>query len=228
MNKYGITFLAFGENHIKEFNKTVKYLLDLNNHLDIFVITDDPNLIENQNIHIKKIDGPFNFNLKRKSFEFAFEYHNIVVFMDTDVLFNKNIDFDYVESINEGLEVRWKSDKTNYMGGQVTIAEINQTEYGKLIDDNKLEFINEFIIIVRIDDIEKRRLFVQTWDELNDKTLLHQPNNGCDGSLEGLIIYAVCNKLNLEVRKVRNGFFNNIFNLGTLNQWNIKTKKTIL
>lgn len=93
IQKYGITFLAFGEEHILEFNETVKCLFDLNNHLDIFVVTDNLNLIENKNIHVKEIKETFNYNLKRKSFEFAFEYHNIVVFMDTDVLVNRKNKF---------------------------------------------------------------------------------------------------------------------------------------
>jgi len=229
IKKYGIAFLAFGEEHILEFNETVKCLFDLNNHLDIFVITDNSNLIDNKQVHIKEIKEPFNYNLKRKSIEFAFEYYNIVVFMDTDVLINKRIDFEYIASIDEGMEVRWKANKTNYMGKEITIDEMNQTEYGKLIGDNSIEFINEFILLLRIDDVKRRKEFIECWNNLNDKTINHQPNNGRKGSLEGLIMYATCNKLNLEVRKVRNDFFNNIQNVGTLNQYKkTKTNKTIL
>lgn len=229
MKNYGITFLAFGEEHINEFNTTVQNLLELDASLDIFVVTDNQSLIENKNIHIREIVEIFNYNLKRKSFEFAFEYHNIVVFMDTDVVINKHIDLDYIEFIEEGMEVRWKSDRTNYMGIEITVNEISQTEYGKAINDNNLEFINEFIMILRIDKVEERKKFIDYWDNLNQKTLNHQPYNGQRGALEGLIIYSVCNKIGLGVRKIRNDFFNNIYNVGTLNQYRkTKVNKTIL
>lgn len=84
-------------------------------------------------------------------------------------------------------------------------------------------------MILRIDKISKRNEFIEYWNQFNERTFDYQPNNGQRGSLEGLIIYATCNKLNLEVRKVRNDFFNNIHNIGTLNQYKkTKTNKTIL
>lgn len=229
MKNYGITFLAFGEEHINEFNTTVQNLLKLDASLDIFVVTDNQSLIENKNIHIREINEIFNYNLKRKSFEFAFEHHSIVVFMDTDVIINKHIDLDYIESVEEGMEVRWKSDRTDYMGKEITVNEISQTEYGKAINDNNLEFINEFIMILRIDKVSERKKFVDYWDHLNQKTYDYQPHNGQKGALEGLIIYSACNKIGLGVRKIRNDFFKNIYNVGTLNQYRkTKVNKTIL
>ena len=88
---FAITFLAFGEEHINEFNTTTKQLLDFDNNLHIYVVTDNKELIENKDIHIREIDEPFNYNLKRKSFDFAFEQHNVVMYMDTDILIKKDI-----------------------------------------------------------------------------------------------------------------------------------------
>lgn len=228
IKNYGITFLAYGQEHIKEFNETVKCLFDLDNHLDIFVITDDESLIENKNIHIREIKEPFNYNLKRKSFEFAFEHHNIVVFMDTDVIFNNRLDLDYISNVDEGMYVRWIGDETFYINGKITIKDILQTEFGKLLQDDDIKFINEFLMILRIDDVNKRNMFVKTWDFLNDKTLNHQPNNGLSGSLEGLIIYTICNKLDIRIEKPEHDFFKNILNAGTLNQFRkTKTNKTL-
>jgi hypothetical protein len=229
MKKYGITFLAFGEEHIKEFNNSVKCLFDLDNHLDIFVITDNEFLIENKNVHIKEVKEPFNYNLKRKCFEFAFQYHNIVVFMDTDILISGNVNLDEFGEINEGMYVRYVSDTANYIGNEITISNIMKTDYGKLIGDSDIKFINEFLMVLRIDDTKKRNLFVKGWDELNELTLNHQPNNGEQGSLEGLIVYAVCNRLGIKVNKIRNWLFNNIHNIGTLQEFRrTKINKSLL
>jgi len=229
IKKYGITFLAFGEEHINEFNTTVRCLFDFDNHLDIFVITDNQELIENKDIHIREINEPFNYNLKRKSIEFAFEYHNVVLFLDTDILFRGKPDFDYITTLEEGMYVRWISENTKYKDEEITIQDVLETEYGKAINDKDIKFINEFLMVLRIDNIDRRKLFTQTWDNLNNITLKTQPNNGYDGSLEGLIIYAVCNKLNIKIERPSSDFFNNILNVGTLNEIRkTKTNKTIL
>jgi hypothetical protein len=229
IKNYGITFLAFGEEHINEFNTTVKCLFDFDNHLDIFVITDNQELIENKNIHIREINEPFNYNLKRKSIEFAFEYHNVVLFLDTDILFRGKPDFDYITTLEEGMYVRWISENTKYKDEEITIEDVLETEYGKAINDKDIKFINEFLMVLRIDDIDRRKLFTQTWDNLNNITLKTQPNNGYDGCLEGLIIYSVCNKMNIKVERPISDFFNNILNVGTLNEIRkTKTNKTIL
>ena len=225
IENYGLAFLSVGEEHIKEFNLTIKCLFDLNNHLDIFVITDNIDLIENKNIHIRSINEPFNFNLKRKAIEFAFEHHNIVVFLDTDLVFTKTIDLNYIRGVKEGVYVRWISNEVDYMGKIITIDDILNTKYGEAIGDPNIKFINEFLIVLRIDEPEKRRRFIKHWDDLYQKTIDYQPNNGNDGALEGLIIYSICNKLELKVERPDNEFFNNIFNIGTLNQ--IRKTKTI-
>lgn len=229
IKNYGLTFLAFGQEHIEEFNTTVKCLFDLDNHLDIFVITDDETLIENKNIHIREIKEPFNYNLKRKSFEFAFEHHNIVTFMDTDVVFNSKLDLDYIGTVDEGMYVRWLGEEIEYINQKMTINDILKTEYGKLLEDDNIKFINEFLMILRIDNPEKRNSFIKTWDDLNHKTLSCQPNNGQNGSLEGLIVYTICNRLNIKIERLEHNFFRNIFNVGTLNRFRkTKTNKTLL
>lgn len=221
---FAITFLAFGGEHINEFNQTVKQLLEFNNDLNIYVVTNNKDLIDNQDIHIREINAPFNYNLKRKSFEFAFEDHNTVMYMDTDILFHKKPDFSYVDNVNEGMHIKWISGRTEYQGEIITINDINQTDYGRLINNPNIMFINEYLMVLRIDNPDKRKLFTKTWDGLNDITINHQPNNGYNGSLEGIIITAICDKLNINIECPRNDFFFNIINIGTIN---IHTKKKL-
>jgi hypothetical protein len=225
---FAITFLAFGEEHINEFNTTTKQLLDFDNNLHIYVVTDNKELIENKDIHIREIDEPFNYNLKRKSFEFAFEQHNVVMYMDTDILFHGKPDFNYVRGVDEGMHIKWFSGSTQYKGEIITIEDMCQTDYGKMIDNENIMFLNEFLMILRIDDPDKRKLFTNAWDDLNNTTLSHQPNNGYDGALEGLIISAICDQLNIKIESPRNEFFFNILNIGTLNYYTKKLNKSII
>lgn len=226
MYNYAFAFLAFGHEHIMEFNATVKDLFKLDNNINIFVYTDDKSLIENKSVHIREEKLLFNFNLKRKAIAFAFEHHPIVVFMDTDVILTGKIDLNYPLMVDEGLYVRWSGDEVLYMNKPITIDEIIQTEYGKLLGNN-LKFFNEFLMVIRIDDPYKRNEFINVWDELNDITLDCQPNNGNLGALECLIISAVCNRLNIPIIMSSTPFFRKILNAGSLKKIR-KTTKSII
>ena len=58
-------FLAYGEEHINEFNIVAKSLLQINPKYRIIVGTDSPEQIIKGIYRVIEIKEPFNYNLKR-------------------------------------------------------------------------------------------------------------------------------------------------------------------
>jgi len=90
---YGICFLAYGEEYIKEFNIVAESLIKLNNEFKIFVVTDQPDWIINGVYKIIKVEEEFNFNLKRIVIEEALKENDTILFLDTDIFIRNGIDF---------------------------------------------------------------------------------------------------------------------------------------
>ena len=65
MKEFALCFLAYGDEHIKEFNKVCNKILVSHPLSNIFVLTNDKSKIDNHTINIFEKQEDFNFNLKR-------------------------------------------------------------------------------------------------------------------------------------------------------------------
>ena len=68
MKEFALCFLAYGDEHIDEFNDVSKKILSTHPLSNIFVLTDDKSKIHNQSINIFETQEEFNFNLKPVSY----------------------------------------------------------------------------------------------------------------------------------------------------------------
>ena len=75
-------FLAYGEEHIKEFNIVAKSILKLNSNYKIIVGTDSPIDIIDGVYQTILINEPFNYNLKRIVIEHSLKEFNTILFFD--------------------------------------------------------------------------------------------------------------------------------------------------
>lgn len=81
MGKFGLCFLAYGDEHITEFNNLENNL----NNYPTFVLTNNRSLISSTTSNIIETTEEFNFNLKRYAVNSAFQKYDTIVLLDTDV-----------------------------------------------------------------------------------------------------------------------------------------------
>lgn len=204
--KISLSFLAIGKKHIKECLFIINSLIK-NNKLNFVVVTDDPDSFINLPIKIIKIDENFNYNLKRKPLQEALKLSDISIMMDTDILiFNNRINFSILYNIPDGLYVTWRNDSVNFMGKKISINDKNEY-FEKLKTFNNsnipLQFIDEYFIILKLSDNEKKIEFIKNWNKYFEKTKEIQPNNGRPGAIEGLIIYLSAILSNINIYDIR-------------------------
>ena len=98
---FALCFLAYGEEHINEFNVISTKILNRTPTLPIFVLTDDKSKIDNVSIKIIETQEEFNFNLKRYVVAEAFKEYDTIILLDTDI----NLDSFQIISFSN----QWKS-----------------------------------------------------------------------------------------------------------------------
>lgn len=227
---YAICFLAYGVEHIIEFNIVAKTLLKIDKNVKIFVGTDSPDSIDDGVYKIIKINDDFNFNLKRLVIESALNEYDTILFLDTDVLIYEKIDLSILDNINEnkiyvaelvGLnDLRDVYGSLDYMENYLNIL--------KTFND-ELQLIHEGYFILKINNKEQKHMFIKTWEEIDLITRSEQKMAyNLLGAMEGLIIYISVIKSNIDI-EIQNGkiktLFNKIIHLGKPNN---KLKKTII
>lgn len=235
MNNLSFCFLAYGDEHIKEFNHISKLLLTFG---DIFVCTDNRSKII-ENVNITETSESFNYNLKRKSIEQALKKFDTILVMDTDYhLIDENINFSVFNDLLDGLYITWIDDKVDFMGEKISTCDINNKYFTKLdklnISNNKLFFIDECVFLLKISDKNKKIKFIENWNYIFNETKDIQPNNGNNGAIEGLIIYLSCLLSNINIYKVSDyksldKLFNNFYHYSKeMNKNFYNTKKTLI
>ena len=196
---FGICFLAYGDEHINEFNIVLDSLLTFNKDLKIFVGTDKPNKIGKGIYKIIKIDDEFNFNLKRIVIEEALKEFDTILFLDTDIFIINGIDFSVINNLNNN---------TIYADEIVDMNKLKDV-YGSLdymkeyIDiltpmiDTPLFLVHEGLFILKTTN-ETKDLFLKNWREIDLQTRPYQ-KMAYDllGAMEGLIIYISLIKSNI-------------------------------
>ena len=101
MKEFALCFLAYGDEHIKEFNKVCNKILVSHPLSNIFVLTNDKSKIDNHSINIFEKQEDFNFNLKRYIIAEAFETYDTIIMLDTD------IDIKSFEQMNLNIHLRF-------------------------------------------------------------------------------------------------------------------------
>lgn len=203
MDKFSLCFLAYGDEHITEFN-------NLKNHLDdypIFVLTDNSNLISSNIPNIIQTTEEFNFNLKRYVVDSAFQKYDTVVLLDTDIDIQT---FEFIDEIKtDGMYVEWIDPKLTHKGIRLDSKNNKYlVELGKLNSHNlPIQFIPEYCVIIKISDINKRKQFVERWGEIHNMVKDVEPTDrhyNLNGAIEGCIMYLTCMDLNIPIIPIGN------------------------
>lgn len=218
-----ITVLAKGDEHISEFNRTFSDSFEYN----LFVVTDHLEKIVNSNA-IKIFDGDeFNFNQKLIPIDKAFQNHDVVISLDTDILFRQNLDFTQLELLEDGLYVNWAGNVQKYKNSKVSINQIltgnssftELNDYGQVLIEcganlNNISFFDEFIFMVKLTNPNDKSNFIHNWRNAYQKTIKKQPKDRhyglLNGAVESLIITLSCYQSNIKIFE-NNQVFKNIY-----------------
>lgn len=210
----GVAILAYGNEHINEANMLLDNFMKCSQNIHFYVGTDQPNLIrQHERINLIKITEEFNYNLKKIPLQHALMEHNCVILTDSDVYVKNDIDFSFLNEIEDGLYFNWYSVVNENMTLSSEIEYEYITKLKESIDDD-LFFINESTLLFKIDDQNKKISLLENWDNLYNETRHLQPTYRNVGAVEGVIIYKSCLNSNLKpchmsVDKKIETFFNN-------------------
>ncbi len=199
---FALCFLAYGDEHIQEFNNLCYNLLRLDDTLNIFVLTDDKSKIDNLPVTVLETREEFNFNLKRYVIEEAFKHYETVILLDTDIDVKS---FQFMSKINaDGMYVKWVDPKLTHKGIRL---DTKNNDY--LIELNKLnkhiipiQFIPEYCVVIKISDIQKRVNFIKQWSNIHKLVKQFEPTDrhyNLRGAIEGCIMYLSCLNVNIPI-----------------------------
>lgn len=198
MINFALCFLAYGNEHINEFNN----LNIFNLNLPIFVLTNDKSKIDNISVNVIETHQEFNFNLKRHVVAEAFKQYDTIILMDTDVNITS---FSFLSEVNtDRVWVKWIAPKLTHKGNRLNIHNNEYcVELSKLNKHNlPIQFIPEFCVIIKIEDIDKRFKFIERWDEIHNLIKQFEPTDrhyNLNGAIEGCIIYLTCMDLGIPI-----------------------------
>jgi hypothetical protein len=196
-----ISFLAYGDEHINEFNIVANSLLQLDSEIKILVVTDSAEKITGNIFKIIEIDEPFNYNLKRIVIEESFKEFDTVLFLDTDVFIRNGIDFTSLNNLSDGMYV------TEIVGLKRLRDVYGSLEYMKdylnelkTIYDEELFLVHEGLFVIKISDSEQKNTFIKHWKDIDEQTRPHHKlAYDLPGAMEGLIIWIALQKSNIKV-----------------------------
>ena len=190
---FAICFLAYGEEHINEFNIVAQSLLDLHQSLKIYVGTNTPELIKPCIYKTITLGDEFNYNLKREILEYALRDFNTVMLLDTDVFIKGGIDFSAVKDLpdknilfyDELVDLEELKDvygSLEYMKDYLDILE--------LVHNDDLKLVHEGLFTVKLIDQEVKVKFLETWRRLDLVTRPYQKKAyDQPGAMEGILLY---------------------------------------
>ncbi len=203
MKEFALCFLAYGDEHIKEFNMVCNKILSTHPLSNIFVLTNDKSKIDNDSINIFEKKEDFNFNLKRYIIAEAFETYDTIVMLDTD------IDIKSFEKINlsinsDGMYVNWISPKLIHKGKALNMGDDEYCNELRKLNNYTypIRFIPEFCIFLKISETKTRKEFVERWGYIHNSISKFEPTDrhlNLNGAVEGCIIYSTCMDLGLPV-----------------------------
>ena len=224
------SFLAYGEEHIKEFNIVAKSILELNSNFKIIVGTDSPSDIIEGVYRIIKINEPFNYNLKRIVIEHSLKEFNTILFLDTDIFIRYGINFSILDNLEDGMYAAEivGLDKLRDVYGSLEYMREYLDELSKIYID-ELFLIHEGIFVLNLSDVEQKKDFIKYWKEIDIQTRpYHKLAYDLPGAMEGLIMWIAVQKSNIKLT-LMNGEIEKLFNLiSHFGSRNRKLEKTLI
>jgi hypothetical protein len=195
MCKIGICILAVGDEHIEEslnLINSIKKIIEYN--FDYYIATDKPEMFVDENIKTKKITERFNYNLKRIPIELGLEYTDTIIFLDSDTVAIKNINFNEIENLRDGI----------YGSLVYNLITVNYEKYHEKIfnisNNTNIPYFFEHNLIIKLSDVEKRKKFIQNWEYIFEETKdVQNYSKGHYGSCEGIIIGLSCVLSEIEI-----------------------------
>jgi hypothetical protein len=225
---WGIALLAYGKQHIDEFNITAKRIREIDKLVPIWVGTDSPDSIDSElNCITIPINEEFNYNLKRIPITEALKNVDTVWYCDTDIYIRNGIDFSIMDGrLSTGIYPRWikpESELADITGSFEYIQNYLESLHS-IINQSLHLILEENFIIRKGDGVDE---FLSNWKRIDEQTreVQHQQYE-LNGASEGLIIWVsaqlanfpICNKPYLD-------FWNDVIHFGR--EWQ-KANKTIL
>ena len=206
MMNFAICCVAFGDEHIIEFNTLVDSLLSIDSNLVIYVSTNNMELIHPK-VNAIYSDAKWNFNLKKESIKEAFKYFDTILFMDTDMFVKRDVDFSIINNFkNDGMYLtRIPHTIFKYKEGEIISIYnmMKNTQYGKYIKTivdktDDLAFTEEQFFVLKLSNPKQKEEFYNVWDMIYKETL-HlncHPNHIFE---EGLNIFLSCKIPNIPI-----------------------------
>lgn len=223
-------FLAYGEEHINEFNIVAKSLLKLNSEYKIIVGTDCPERLTEGIYKTVKIKESFNYNLKRVVIEEALKEFDMLMFLDTDIFLRTGIDFSILNKISDGMYVAEvvDLDKLRDIYGSLDYMK-EYLDKLRSIYSEELFLIHEGYFVLKLKNKEQKENFVSYWKKIDTQTRPYQRlAYDLPGAMEGIIMWIAAQKSGIRVRlpgtKVRR-VFERISHFGKRNR---KLERTLI
>ena len=195
-------FLAYGEEHINEFNTVVKMLWKIDSNYKVVVATDSPKDIIEGVYKVVEIKEEFNYNLKRVALAAALKESNTVVFLDTDTFLRTGINFSELDNLENGMYaaeiVNLDSLKDVY--GSLDYMKDYLKELTKVYTD-ELFLVHEGYFVLKIEDKEQKKSFIEYWEDIDKQTRPHQRlAYDLPGAMEGIIMWIALQKAKIDVK----------------------------
>lgn len=223
-------FLAYGEEHINEFNIVAKSILKLNTNFKIIVGTDSPSDIINGVHDIIQINEGFNYNLKRLVIEQAFKEFDTILFLDTDIFIRYGINFSILDNLEDGMYAAEivGLDKLRDVYGSLEYMREYLDELSKIYMD-ELFLIHEGIFVINLSDVEQKKDFIKYWKEIDIQTRpYHKLAYDLPGAMEGLIMWIAVQKSNIKLTLME-GKIENLFRcIRHYGKRNCKLERTLI
>lgn len=223
-------FLAYGEEHIKEFNIVANSLLELNPNFKIIVGTDSPSDIIEGVYNVIQINEPFNYNLKRMVIEYSLKEFNTLLFLDTDVFVRYGVNFSILDNLEDGMYAAEivGLDELRDVYGSLEYMKEYLDELSKIYTD-ELFLVHEGLFVLRLSDDKQKEDFIRYWKEIDIQTRsYHKLAYDLPGAMEGLIIWIAIQKSNTKI-KLADGEILKLFNfISHFGKQNCKLQRTLI
>lgn len=189
MNKIGICILSIGDEFILEtINLINSVKANIEYNFKFYIGTDKPDNFIGENITTILITDEFNYNLKRIPLEKSLNECDIVIFLDSDSVALRNVDFKNLEEVDDALYGLIYNDY-NYEN----LKEYHDVIFDMNNNDKNIPYIFEYIFIIKLNDQNKKNNFIENWNMIFNETQKQQPlSKFKNGSNEGLIIGLSC------------------------------------
>lgn len=224
------SFLAYGEEHINEFNIVAKSILKINSNYKIIVGTNLPNTIIDGVYKKILIKEEFNYNLKRIIIEEALKEFDTILFLDTDVFLRSGIDFSVLNDLDNAIYVAELVDlnglrdvygSLDYM--KEYLDELHKIYYKELF------LIHEGLFVLKISEKKQKEDFIRYWKEIDIQTRpYHKLAYDLPGAMEGLIIWIAIQKSNIKIKLMEGEIEKLFYLISHFGSRNRKLERTII